>query len=94
MLRAGLVTQLRERGELSDPRVAAVLGQVPRHVFVPGAELALAYADQSIDVGRLVCVATYGVAERGNLRVVTGNCPLSVAAGECDPGPQAGPAGL
>jgi protein-L-isoaspartate(D-aspartate) O-methyltransferase len=48
MLRAELVAQLRERGELSDPRVAAVLGQVPRHVFVPGAGLALAYADQSI----------------------------------------------
>jgi protein-L-isoaspartate(D-aspartate) O-methyltransferase len=48
VLRAELVAQLRERGELSDPRVAAVLGQVPRHVFVPGVELALAYADQSI----------------------------------------------
>ena len=43
-----MAAQLRERGELSDPRVAAVLGQVPRHVFVPGAELAQAYADQAI----------------------------------------------
>jgi protein-L-isoaspartate(D-aspartate) O-methyltransferase len=43
-----MVADLRERGELSDPRVAAVLGQVPRHVFVPGAELAQAYADQAI----------------------------------------------
>jgi protein-L-isoaspartate(D-aspartate) O-methyltransferase len=33
---------------LSDPRVAAVVGQVPRHVFVPGVELAVAYADRSV----------------------------------------------
>ena len=47
-LRAAMVADLRERGELSDPRVAAVLGQVPMHVFVPGAQLAQAYADQAI----------------------------------------------
>src|SRR5215472_7350013 len=47
-LRAGLVALLRERGQLSDRRVAEVLGQVPRHVFVPGVELAVAYADQSV----------------------------------------------
>jgi protein-L-isoaspartate(D-aspartate) O-methyltransferase len=47
-LRAGLVALLTERGSVSDPRVAAALGQVPRHVFVPAAELAEAYADQAI----------------------------------------------
>jgi protein-L-isoaspartate(D-aspartate) O-methyltransferase len=47
-LRAELVALLTERGSVSDPRVAAALGQVPRHVFVPAAELAEAYADQAI----------------------------------------------
>jgi protein-L-isoaspartate(D-aspartate) O-methyltransferase len=47
-LRADLVALLTERGSVSDPRVAAALGQVPRHVFVPAAELAEAYADQAI----------------------------------------------
>jgi protein-L-isoaspartate(D-aspartate) O-methyltransferase len=47
-LRADLVALLTERGSVSDPRVAAALGQVPRHVFVPAAELAKAYADQAI----------------------------------------------
>jgi len=47
-LRAELVALLTERGSVSDPRVAAALGQVPRHVFVPAAELAEAYANQAI----------------------------------------------
>jgi protein-L-isoaspartate(D-aspartate) O-methyltransferase len=47
-LRADLVALLTKRGSVSDPRVAAALGQVPRHVFVPAAELAEAYADQAI----------------------------------------------
>jgi protein-L-isoaspartate(D-aspartate) O-methyltransferase len=47
-LRADLVARLTERGSVSEPRVAAALGQVPRHVFVPAAELAEAYADQAI----------------------------------------------
>jgi protein-L-isoaspartate(D-aspartate) O-methyltransferase len=47
-LRADLVALLTERGSVSDPRVAAALGQVPRHVFVPAAELAEAYADQAV----------------------------------------------
>jgi hypothetical protein len=47
-LRADLVALLTEQGSVSDPRVAAALGQVPRHVFVPAAELAEAYADEAI----------------------------------------------
>lgn len=47
-LRAELVAKLRARGELSDPRVEAAVGQVPRHVFVPSAALAEAYADQVV----------------------------------------------
>ena len=47
-LRAELVAQLTEHGELTDPRVAAVLGEVPRHTFVPRVGLAEAYADQAI----------------------------------------------
>ena len=47
-LRAGMVARLRERGGLTDPRVAAVLGRVPRHVFVPAVGLSEAYADEAI----------------------------------------------
>ncbi len=43
-----MTAQLRRRGELSGPRIAAAMARVPRHVFVPGAELAEAYADQAI----------------------------------------------
>ena len=43
-----MLSHLRERGGLTDPRVAAVLGRVPRHVFVPGADLSEAYADEAI----------------------------------------------
>jgi protein-L-isoaspartate(D-aspartate) O-methyltransferase len=43
-----MITHLRERGGLTDPRVAAVLGRVPRHVFLPGVDLAEAYADAAV----------------------------------------------
>ena len=43
-----MVAQLRKCGGLTDPRVAAVLGRVPRHVFVPAVSLSEAYADQAI----------------------------------------------
>jgi protein-L-isoaspartate(D-aspartate) O-methyltransferase len=43
-----MVAHLRARSGLTDPRVAAVLGRVPRHVFLPRADLAEAYADQAI----------------------------------------------
>lgn len=43
-----MVAHLRERGGLTDPRVATVLGRVPRHVLIPGADLSEAYADEAI----------------------------------------------
>jgi protein-L-isoaspartate(D-aspartate) O-methyltransferase len=43
-----MVAHLRNRRGLTDPRVAAALGRVPRHVFVPGADLFEAYADEAI----------------------------------------------
>ena len=47
-LRAEMVALLRERGSVSDPRVIAALETVPRHVFVPGSQLAEAYDDRAI----------------------------------------------
>jgi protein-L-isoaspartate(D-aspartate) O-methyltransferase len=47
-LRAEMVALLREQGSVSDPRVIAALETVPRHVFVPGSELAEAYDDRAI----------------------------------------------
>jgi protein-L-isoaspartate(D-aspartate) O-methyltransferase len=43
-----MVAHLRNRSGLTDPRVAAVLARVPRHLFVPGVDLAEAYADEAI----------------------------------------------
>lgn len=47
-LRAEMVAQLKRRGGLSDPRVAAALAEVPRHLFVPASALSEAYGDQAI----------------------------------------------
>jgi protein-L-isoaspartate(D-aspartate) O-methyltransferase len=47
-LRERMVAGLRERGALVGERVAAAMARVPRHLFVPGVELADAYADQAI----------------------------------------------
>jgi protein-L-isoaspartate(D-aspartate) O-methyltransferase len=47
-LRAEMVALLKERGSVSDPRVAAVLGRVPRHLFLPAAGLPEAYDDRAI----------------------------------------------
>jgi protein-L-isoaspartate(D-aspartate) O-methyltransferase len=43
-----MVAHLTEHGGLSSSRVAAALGEVPRHVFVPGVKLSEAYADRAI----------------------------------------------
>jgi protein-L-isoaspartate(D-aspartate) O-methyltransferase len=43
-----MVAHLRARSGLTDPRVAAVLARVPRHLFLPGVDLSEAYADQAI----------------------------------------------
>jgi protein-L-isoaspartate(D-aspartate) O-methyltransferase len=47
-LRAEMVQFLREQGQLSDARIAAAFGAVPRHVFIPGVELTEAYADRAV----------------------------------------------
>lgn len=47
-LRAEMVAHLAEHVRLSDSRITAAVAQVPRHIFVPGVELAQAYADQAI----------------------------------------------
>lgn len=55
-LRARMVErQLRPRG-IDDPRVLAVMGEVPRHRFVPDLPLESAYADspQPIDAGQTI----------------------------------------
>ena len=47
-LRAEMVAHLTGRGGLASPRVAAALGEVPRHVFIPGVELSEAYANRAV----------------------------------------------
>jgi protein-L-isoaspartate(D-aspartate) O-methyltransferase len=47
-LRTALVQQLVAAGTIRDERVAAAFEAVPRHVFVPGAPLDIAYADDVV----------------------------------------------
>jgi protein-L-isoaspartate(D-aspartate) O-methyltransferase len=47
-MRAHLVAGLRASGALHDDRVAAALGLVPRHVFLPESTLEQAYADEAV----------------------------------------------
>src|SRR6266568_17437 len=47
-LRAEMVAQLQEDRGLTDPRVEAALREVPRHLFLPGTDLAEAYADEAV----------------------------------------------
>lgn len=42
-----LLADVRARAELDDPRVLAALEAVPRHLFLPAAPLAEAYADEA-----------------------------------------------
>jgi protein-L-isoaspartate(D-aspartate) O-methyltransferase len=87
-LRAEMVTQLRERGRLCDPRVAAVLGQAPRHIFVPGAELPDAYADRAVVTHHRDGVPTSSASQPAvvammleQLRPPPGGCVLEIGAG-------------
>lgn len=43
-LREAMVAELRELGAIQSERVAAAIGTVPRHLFVPGEPLDMAYA--------------------------------------------------
>jgi protein-L-isoaspartate(D-aspartate) O-methyltransferase len=47
-LRSQLVDDLRQQGHVSDERVAAAVGAVPRHLFVPDATLQDAYANTQV----------------------------------------------
>jgi len=48
MWRTKMVERLAEERGLTDPRVCAAMLQVPRHVFLPGVDLAEAYADNAV----------------------------------------------
>lgn len=50
MRRAMVVSQLRTTG-VSDARVVAAMGEVPRERFVPGGNAAVAYADLTLPIG-------------------------------------------
>lgn len=49
-LRAQLVNKMLDSGWLHSPRIAEAFTAVPRHLFVPDASLADAYADQAVAV--------------------------------------------
>lgn len=51
-LREQLVRALIDRGTVRNPRIAAALAAVERHLFVPDATLADAYADDAVTVKR------------------------------------------
>lgn len=47
-LRAELTAKLRDKGAVRTEPVASAVSTIPRHLFVPGAELAEAYADAQV----------------------------------------------
>ncbi len=51
-LRQALVTTLKDKGELSDPRTEEAFLSVPRHVFLPDLPLEKAYADDAVPIKR------------------------------------------
>jgi protein-L-isoaspartate(D-aspartate) O-methyltransferase len=51
-LRQALVTALKEKGELTDPRVEAAFLTIPRHLFLPDLPLEKAYADEAVPIKR------------------------------------------
>jgi protein-L-isoaspartate(D-aspartate) O-methyltransferase len=81
--RAALVRQVAEyppwpAGDAWDPRVLQALGDVPRHIFVPGAALAEAYMDEPFPIGRdqtisqptVVALMTQALELHGSERVL------------------------
>lgn len=51
-MRRALVNGLKQKGELTDPRLEAAFMAVPRHAFLPGLALEEAYADEAVPVKR------------------------------------------
>jgi protein-L-isoaspartate(D-aspartate) O-methyltransferase len=49
--RQGMVTRQLKARDITDPRVLAAMGTVPRHRFVPGYLTPLAYSDQPLPIG-------------------------------------------
>src|SRR5690349_13314402 len=47
-----LVASLKERGDLSDPRIEAAFRAVPRHRFLPNLSLDDAYRDDAVPIKR------------------------------------------
>ena len=81
--RAELVRRIAEQspwpaGDTWDPRVLDAIALVPRHLFVPGAPLADAYADEPYPIGRdqtisqptVVALMTQALLLRGAERVL------------------------
>lgn len=88
MLRREMVEHLKADRGLADPRIEAALLEVPRHVFLPGAGLAAAYADEAVvtrykdglpasSASQPAIVA----AMLGQLSPLAGGCVLEVGAG-------------
>jgi protein-L-isoaspartate(D-aspartate) O-methyltransferase len=72
---------IRER---PDPRIIGVIGEVPRHLFVPGSQRSLAYVDEALPIGEdqtisqpsLVALMTHLLRPKSNdvmLEVGTGS---------------------
>ena len=69
--------QLRRRG-ISDPRVLAAMGKIPRHLFVPGDYRDSAYDDRPLPIGEgqtisqpfMVAIMTQSLELKGEERVL------------------------
>jgi protein-L-isoaspartate(D-aspartate) O-methyltransferase len=81
--REAMVRELGERPGITDPRVLEAMRQVPRHLFVPEAFRAQAYADRALPVGEGQTISQpYIVALMTELaRVEPGQKVLEVGTG-------------
>jgi protein-L-isoaspartate(D-aspartate) O-methyltransferase len=74
--RAALVDGLVARGVVRDPAVADALRAVPRHLFLPGAPVTVAYADDAVAVQHVDGVATSSASQPSMVAIMLGQLGL------------------
>ena len=81
--RARLVAELRDSARVTDPRVLAAFGRVPRHRFVPEARRALAYEDRALPLFEQQTISQPSMIAimLDGLHCAPDDCALEVGAG-------------
>ncbi len=74
--RAALVDGLVARGVVRDPAVEDALRAVPRHLFLPGSPVAVAYADDAVAVQHVDGVPTSSASQPSMVAIMLGQLDL------------------